>query len=155
MDHTINVQVFKGQLTDKTKVAIKWITIKPNADVQEIKTQMDVLCKLRHHRHLVSILGYCIEENFAGAGDEADVKKSQSLYVVSEFVEHGDHLRSLLNSKKSLLLLPSPPPPKIITISIASSINSRQEILTTKINCCSIFWKRQDMKNIFSQSFTS
>ncbi|CAM6072097.1 unnamed protein product, partial [Sphagnum tenellum] len=92
-------KVFKGQLTDKTKVAIKWITIKPNADLQEIKTQMDVLCKLRHHRHLVSILGYCIEENFAGAVDDAGVKKSQSLYVVSEFVEHGDHLRSLLNKK--------------------------------------------------------
>lgn len=92
------IQVFKGQLEDKTYVAVKWLAFKSKEDMNEYKTQAEVLSKLRH-RHLVSVLGYCTEEMSTKVGDEE--LKSYCLFIVSDFVEQGDlrsHLRSKFNS---------------------------------------------------------
>ncbi|KAH9539653.1 hypothetical protein CY35_15G068400, partial [Sphagnum magellanicum] len=91
-------KVFKGLLADRTQVAVKWVAMKANTDMQEIKMQLDDLCKLRH-RHLVTVLGYCIDDIFAAGDEDAhDNNKSESLFIVSEYVERGD-LRSLLAKK--------------------------------------------------------
>jgi len=77
------LQVFKGLLDDKTVVAIKWLNFKSKEDMNEYRTQLEVLSKLRH-RHLVSVLGYCTEEvvNFV----EGEEFKSFRLFIVSEFM---------------------------------------------------------------------
>ncbi|CAM6063474.1 unnamed protein product [Sphagnum tenellum] len=91
-------KVFKGLLADRMQVAVKWVAMKANTDMQEIKMQLDALCKLRH-RHLVTVLGYCIDDIFAAGDEDAhDNNKSESLFIVSEYVERGD-LRSLLAKK--------------------------------------------------------
>ncbi|CAM6039514.1 unnamed protein product [Sphagnum compactum] len=91
-------KVFKGLLADRTQVAVKWVAMKANTDMQEIKMQLDDLCKLRH-RHLVTVLGYCMDDIFAAGDEDAhDNNKSESLFIVSEYVERGD-LRSLLAKK--------------------------------------------------------
>lgn len=82
-------------------MAVKWVAMKANTDMQEIKMQLDALCKLRH-RHLVTLLGYCMDDIFAAGDEDAhDNNKSESLFIVSEYVERGD-LRSLLASKIQL-----------------------------------------------------
>lgn len=82
-------------LDDKTVVAIKWLNFKSKEDLNEYRTQLEVLSKLRH-RHLVSVLGYCTEEVISVVEDEEF--KSFRLFIVSEFMENGD-LRSHLSSK--------------------------------------------------------
>lgn len=67
--------------------------------MNEFKTQVDMLGRIRH-RHLVSVLGHCTEEmsTTITAGDGTEEQKSYCLFIVSEFVEHGD-LRSHVGSK--------------------------------------------------------
>nr|APU94881.1 leucine-rich repeat receptor-like protein kinase [Pohlia nutans] len=86
-------KVFKGLLDDKTVVAIKWLNFKAKEDMNEYRTQLEVLSKLRH-RHLVSVLGYCSEEVISVVEDEEF--KSFRLFIVSDFMAHGD-LRSHLS----------------------------------------------------------
>ncbi|KAG0585502.1 hypothetical protein KC19_2G017100 [Ceratodon purpureus] len=86
-------KVFKGLLDDKTVVAIKWLNFKSKEDMNEYKTQLEVLSKLRH-QHLVSVLGYCTEDVVTIVEDEEF--KSFRLFIVSEFMANGD-LRSHLS----------------------------------------------------------
>eukprot|EP00250_Pteridium_aquilinum_P019750 c24559_g1_i1 orf=259-2940(-) len=54
--------VYKGCLEDGTVIAVKKMdsTMMTNQGQREFQSEVDVLTKLRH-RHLVAILGYCIE----------------------------------------------------------------------------------------------
>ncbi|KAK4786552.1 hypothetical protein SAY86_010385 [Trapa natans] len=56
--------VYKGELYDGTKVAVKRMESSPVLEkgLTEFKAEIAVLTKVRH-RHLVSLLGYCLDEN--------------------------------------------------------------------------------------------
>lgn len=56
--------VYKGELQDGTKIAVKRMesTAMGNKGMNEFKAEIAVLTKVRH-RHLVALLGYCINGN--------------------------------------------------------------------------------------------
>ncbi|KAI5394747.1 receptor protein kinase TMK1 [Lathyrus oleraceus] len=56
--------VYKGELDDGTKIAVKRMQSDMVGDkgLNEFKSEIAVLTKVRH-RHLVALLGYCLEDN--------------------------------------------------------------------------------------------
>lgn len=56
--------VYKGELDDGTKIAVKrmFASVVSNKGLDEFQAEIAVLTKVRH-RHLVALLGYCIEGN--------------------------------------------------------------------------------------------
>ncbi|PNX61899.1 receptor protein kinase TMK1-like protein, partial [Trifolium pratense] len=56
--------VYKGELDDGTKIAVKRMQSEMVGDkgLDEFKSEIAVLTKVRH-RHLVALHGYCLEDN--------------------------------------------------------------------------------------------
>ncbi|KAJ4901287.1 Leucine-rich repeat protein kinase family protein [Raphanus sativus] len=56
--------VYKGELHDGTKIAVKRMELSAvsNKGLEEFKSEITVLTKMRH-RHLVALLGYCLDGN--------------------------------------------------------------------------------------------
>lgn len=55
-------KVFKGEIDDGTLVAIKRAHPQSQQGLREFETEIEMLSKLRH-RHLVSMIGFCEEQN--------------------------------------------------------------------------------------------
>lgn len=81
----LHMQVYKGRLEDGSTVAVKCCCFDPKLDSHDVRTQVDLLPKLRHH-NVVNVIGYCLVES------EANNKHDRCL-VVSVYVDNG-HLRS-------------------------------------------------------------
>ncbi|XP_044490395.1 proline-rich receptor-like protein kinase PERK9 [Mangifera indica] len=54
--------VYKGCLPDGREVAIKQLKIGGGQGEREFKAEVEIISRV-HHRHLVSLVGYCISEN--------------------------------------------------------------------------------------------
>ncbi|XP_007046368.2 PREDICTED: proline-rich receptor-like protein kinase PERK9 isoform X1 [Theobroma cacao] len=54
--------VYKGFLLDGREVAVKQLKIGGGQGEREFKAEVEIISRI-HHRHLVSLVGYCISEN--------------------------------------------------------------------------------------------
>lgn len=54
--------VYKGCLADGTEVAVKELKIGGGQGEREFSAEVEIISRI-HHRHLVSLVGYCISEN--------------------------------------------------------------------------------------------
>lgn len=54
--------VYKGCLADGKEVAVKQLNISGGQGEREFKAEVEIIGRI-HHRHLVSLVGYCISEN--------------------------------------------------------------------------------------------
>ncbi|KAA8532784.1 hypothetical protein F0562_032817 [Nyssa sinensis] len=54
--------VYKGCLPDGREVAVKQLKIGGGQGEREFKAEVEIISRI-HHRHLVSLVGYCISEN--------------------------------------------------------------------------------------------
>ncbi|XP_073055066.1 proline-rich receptor-like protein kinase PERK9 [Primulina eburnea] len=54
--------VYKGQLADGREVAVKQLKIGGRQGEREFKSEVEIISRI-HHRHLVSLVGYCISED--------------------------------------------------------------------------------------------
>ncbi|XP_052199625.1 proline-rich receptor-like protein kinase PERK9 isoform X2 [Diospyros lotus] len=54
--------VYKGCLVDGREVAVKQLNIGGGQGEREFKAEVEIISRI-HHRHLVSLVGYCISEN--------------------------------------------------------------------------------------------
>lgn len=54
--------VYKGILPDEREVAVKQLKIGGGQGEREFKAEVEIISRI-HHRHLVSLVGYCISEN--------------------------------------------------------------------------------------------
>lgn len=76
--------VYKGVLTDGRDVAVKQLKIGGGQGEREFRAEVEIISRI-HHRHLVSLVGYCISE--------------RQRLLVYEFVQN-DTLHRHLHGKK-------------------------------------------------------
>jgi serine/threonine protein kinase len=54
--------VYKGCLPDGREIAVKQLKIGGSQGEREFKAEVDIISRI-HHRHLVSLVGYCIQDD--------------------------------------------------------------------------------------------
>lgn len=54
--------MFKGSLPDGREVAVKQLRVGSGQGEREFKAEVDIISRV-HHRHLVSLVGYCLSDN--------------------------------------------------------------------------------------------
>ncbi|XP_021755987.1 probable inactive leucine-rich repeat receptor-like protein kinase At3g03770 [Chenopodium quinoa] len=85
-------QMYRGQLSDGSLVAIRCLKLKENHPTDYFMPHIELISKLRH-RHLVSALGHCFEYYLEGSS-------VSRLFLVFEYVPNGT-LRSWISAGRA------------------------------------------------------
>lgn len=85
-------KLYRGRLEDGTLAVIRCLEFEWGYPIQNLKPHLELLSKLRH-RHLVSLLGHCIDYD----EDDSTVKR---IFLIFEYVSNGT-LRSNLSGGKN------------------------------------------------------
>ncbi|KAL3631685.1 hypothetical protein CASFOL_024669 [Castilleja foliolosa] len=90
-------KIYKGRLECGTQVSIRCLTVSRKYTTRNLKLRLDLLAKLRH-RHLVCLLGHCIESE---GKDEYGVNK---VYLIYEYIPNGNYHAHLseTNSERAI-----------------------------------------------------
>ncbi|MCO5547368.1 hypothetical protein L7F22_000817 [Adiantum nelumboides] len=80
-------RVYKGQLDDGSLIAIKRLKKEKVHSVKNVKARIERLGKFRH-QHLVSLLGYNLAVENAGAGAGANRGGDVQVYLIYEYVSN-------------------------------------------------------------------
>ncbi|KAL8154186.1 hypothetical protein V2J09_011946 [Rumex salicifolius] len=87
-------KMYKGKLKNGTQVAIRCFSLSHKYTSRNLKVRLDLLAKIKHP-HLISLLGYCIE-NDGGISESGNMNV---VYLVHEYAEN-ENLRSYLYDKE-------------------------------------------------------
>ncbi|KAJ0694365.1 putative protein kinase RLK-Pelle-LRR-VI-1 family [Helianthus annuus] len=93
-------KVYKGRLENGSYVAIRSLSLFKKCSKRNLKVRLDLISKLRHP-HLVSFLGYCIDDS--GVEDST----SSRIFLVYEYVSNGN-FRAFLSENASERVLKWP-----------------------------------------------
>ena len=55
-------KVYMGALGDGRRVAVKQLKVGGGEGEKEFRAEVDIISRI-HHRHLVTLVGYCVTEN--------------------------------------------------------------------------------------------
>ncbi|KAG6481312.1 probable LRR receptor-like serine/threonine-protein kinase At1g14390 [Zingiber officinale] len=87
-------QAYKGWIRDGSSVIIRCLRLNHKLSRQSLLQYMDIVSKLRH-RHLVSIIGYCV------ANDSENTNTIDAIFLVFEHVSNGSLRFYLGESRKT------------------------------------------------------
>lgn len=90
MGENFHGKLYRGRLEDGTSAVIRCLEFEWRYAIQDLKPHLELLSKLRH-RHLVSLLGHCIDYDVDGS----TVKR---IFLIFEYVSNGT-LRSNLSER--------------------------------------------------------
>ncbi|CAK9869263.1 unnamed protein product [Sphagnum jensenii] len=101
--------MYYGKLEDGKEVAIKVLDVKSNQGPSEFFNEVDVLSRA-NHRNLVSLIGYCLEDDqkmliyeYMHKGSLCDHLYGHLSTSVNEQLDWTTHLHIALNASKGML----------------------------------------------------
>ncbi|KAE8654992.1 Proline-rich receptor-like protein kinase PERK12 [Hibiscus syriacus] len=135
--------VYKGILTDGREVAVKQLKIGGGQGEREFRAEVEIISRV-HHRHLVSLVGYCISEHQGRGRPVMDwalrVKVAAGAARGIAYLHEDCHPRIIHRDiKSSNILLDNNFEAQCFTNTVSSAVNSRHSALILEFTIVSDF----------------